>query len=301
MAEAWYSISYFTLTLITFVCHSIGLVVLMRVKSAAVNQRIIIINLALTEILFCANQLAYYAAKNIFHRPSIPLVKVNQTVRPIFHTANKLVMIHLTLDRFADIYLSLKYALYFSRKQVIKILGAIWIASIAYGVILGIIMEVFTPHGEYPTINYKVNFFVSVVLDIFITLSAVCTYSYLFHKVRNIMTRDITLNNTKNRSTHPRIKFLIPLLMIATYLAFNVTGTFIQTVAEKKGERERILLIHIAWFMIGFGYLTDAALYVFLQKDVRSFITTFTLCKRRTINRLSKIHLFQRNMVASIT
>ena len=292
--KPWFSITYFTLTLLAFICHIIGLVVLWRVKSPAVNQRIIIINLALTELLFCANQLAYYAEKKIFSPPSVSSVKVNQTLRSIVHTANKLVMIHLTLDRFADIYLNLKYALHFSRERVIKILSAIWIVSIVYGVTLGIIMEVFTPTSTYPRVHYQVTIPVSIVLDIIITLSAIGTYSYLFYKVRSIMNRDTSSNgnNTENKRSHPSLKFLVPFLMIATYLAFNVSGTVISIISDTLYANSKTghWLFHVSWLMIGFGYLTDAILYIFLQKDVRSFITSFITCKRGSINRSSAVY-----------
>ena len=204
MADASFAIPYFTLTLLTFVCHIIGLVVSLRVKSpTAMNQRIIAINLALTEILFCANQLAFYAGKNIVENPSIPLVKMNQTLQLIVHTANKLIMIHLTFDRFTDIYLHLKYALP-CLGRVIKILAAVWIISIVYGIVLGIIMEVMTPPDKYPKIQILVNNYVSFVVDTLLTLSAVGSYSYLFYKVRNIMARNIISNNTQKRSGQPK-------------------------------------------------------------------------------------------------
>ena len=144
MAKDWFNITYFTL-LLTSICHTIGLVVLWRVKSPAVNQRIIIINVALTELLFCINQLAYHASKNILDQPSITQVKVNQILRLIVYTANKLVMVHLTLDRFADIYLNLQYAIHFAKEKVIKMLVGIWTISAVYGVVLGVLMEVTTP------------------------------------------------------------------------------------------------------------------------------------------------------------
>ena len=153
----------------------------------------------------------------------------------------------------------------------------------------------------------QINYYVSFILDTFIIVSAVWTYSYLFYKVLNILSSNVTSNGneTQKRSRHPSLKFLIPLLMIATYLAFNVSGTFIQNAAGynfNQMSRKDLVMFHIGWLMIGIGYLTDAALYVFLQKDVRSFIMSSRLCKKGPKHRSSAVHPFQRNNVfANIT
>ena len=276
----WFHITYFSSTLLIFICHVIGLIILWRVKSPAVNQRIIIINLAASEMLFCANQLVYYASKDIFDQPTITLVKVNQPLRFIVYTANKLVMIHLILDRFADIYLNIKYALYFTQEKVIKILASIWIMCVVYGVTLGVLMEVFTKDREYPKFQYLVNIVVSIVLDALITFLAVGTFSYFLYKVRKIMTRDNLSNgnNMQNRKSYSKQKFLVPFLMIATYVAFNVTGTWLVTLYGIDP-----VLYYVAWLMVGFGYLTDAILYVFLQKDNRIVFSKLISCQERSL------------------
>ena len=271
----------------------IGLIIFIRVQSSESNQKLIIINLAVTELLFCVTQIIYYGGKSIFERPSVLLVKVTMPLRLFAFTSNKLIMIHLIFDRFAEIFLNLKYILYFTKKRVIYTLLLIWIITFMYALTIGVLGHLQDPDG-YPNIQNKVNNHLSIVLDFVITISAMATFSYFYTRVIKVLKGSHTLpeENPHVKQKHPALKFIIPFFMVASYLLFNVTATIFAYVAFHYGKHGLIYIdryikfTHVSWMMTMIGYLCDAVLYIFLQKKVRDFLVAHCACHTRGVSRL---------------
>ena len=250
-----------------------------KVRSTARNQRLIIINLAISELLFCLNQMVYYGARKLMEKPSVLLVKINLPIKMFALTANEFIMLCLIFDRFADIYLHLKYAIYFTKRRTVYILSTIWVLSAIYGTALGVFGHILSP-GVYPTIHNDANNYVSIVLDIVITISGIATFVYFYAIVYQIRKRDNARFGTKTgpRRRHPSLKFIVPFFMVVTYIMFNAMSTMISWfafVCRKRGSlyySKYFLLMHISWVLVVVGYLSDALLYIFFQKKVRSYL-----------------------------
>merc|ERR1711962_1942005 len=97
-------------------------------------------------------------------------------------TSYKLVMLYLIMDRFSDIFLNLRYALYFDRKRVLKILSSLWVCSACYGIIMGICGAIDVTSGGLDKLRdlYQIHNIISVSLDGIIMLMATITYVYFF-------------------------------------------------------------------------------------------------------------------------
>ena len=205
-------------------------------------------------------------------------------------------MLHLIFDRFADVYLNLKYKVYFTRSRIKGAHTATWIIAGIYGLLLGIIGHLRTPNG-YPIFHNKVNNYVSMILDMTILFSGLITFCYLFTKVRRIVEKDnaVIKSNLDYKRKFPTLKFVIPLLMVLTYLIFNVSAAIISKMAfqcRKWGDVEienrkwhyyslYFLLTHIGWILVVIGYLSDAFLYIFLLKRIRAYVTDKCFCKKK--------------------
>ena len=282
--------SYLLLITLTFALHVLGLLIFIRIRSSDSNQKLIIINLAVTELIFCINQIIYYGGKRMFQQPSVLLVKVTMPLRLFAFTTNKLIMIHLIFDRFAEIFLNLKYVLYFTKKRVMQTLFLIWLFSGMYAFILGIVGHMKTPHS-IPNIHSVVNNHLSMALDLIITISALATFSYFYTRVIKVVKRNQVHgdDNPHIKQKHPSLKFIIPLFMVASYLLFNVTATIFAYAAFHYGKHglvyidRYIMLTHVSWMLTMIGYLTDAVLYIFLQKKVRDFLVAHHPCKKGLI------------------
>ena len=259
---------------LTCLVHIVGLLVLIRVKTPNANQKVIIINLAFTEMLFCLNRVINLAWKNIMGGRNVNRVKAIMTVRLFFFTANKAVMLYLILDRFLDIFLHLKYALYFTKKKIVVILAIAWTICAIYSISLGVVDSLLYPLN-YPKLHRKFNIPVSLVLDGLIVVSATITYLYFYFKVKAIHKTE--RGSSENQGQSSSFKFKIPFLLVTTYIMFNVVGTIVVLAGDK--GRNIYLLRLSGWNLIVLGYLSDGLLYVFMQKDVRKLLYE-KLCKR---------------------
>ena len=264
--------------------HLLGLHLLRLVKFKPTNQRIMIIHLAFAEL--CIN--LHQSVVHIFLM--VDRCDINSTcdyVDNFFYlllgNANKLIMIYLIVDRLLDIYLHLRYPLYFSEQRVKNIILAVWLFCSLYS--LTIIMLNRSNIGYRQMITLIVFLF-TITSDTIIVTSALITYIFLYIKVRHFRAIDNSQRIAglkSNITVSNKAKFLLPCLIIATYLAFNSTANvmFLCKYILMEGGRAKSLVSEILhWFWI-LGHLSDVLLYIFLQKDVKK--RSLAIFKRRKI------------------
>ena len=113
-----------------------------------------------------------------------------------------------------------------------------------------------------------------VVSDSTIVISASITYIFLYMKVRHFCAIDNSQRKAGKSSkinVSKKAKFLLPCLMIATYLVFNITANVMflhKILFMKNGHSKTVVSEILHWFWI-LGHFSDGLLYIFLQKDVK--------------------------------
>ena len=269
----------------TAILHLVGLFVLFRIKVPQFNQIKIMINLAFTELIFCLNVIVYFTVVKIVdkdwhtlrHMKTLHLIVNNSCV-----VANRLVMLYLVGDRFLDINLHMKYPIYFTKKRVMTVLFCCWVVGGSFGLIQGTLVAL--QHYSNRD-SYVISNSISLTLDSAIAVSAIATYVYFYSKVGEMNRRD----NARRKGNQKRInikhsfKFLVPFIMIVTYIIFNVSATVIWQVTSLHGESNKKLtdiLFQVAWIVELVGFLCDAILYVLLQRNVRTTLISKLSMKR---------------------
>ena len=235
MALGVRNICHLSAALLASLFHLFGIILLYRMTIEKSNQTLLIINLAGTELLYCLYEFAYVLLKVVSVDKPPALVTIDWIVALSFLIANKLMMLYLILDRFAEIYFHMKYPLFFTKARVIKILSVLWVFSIVYGTVIAV-LTIWSNGFKNPYIeksNYiqSYNYF-TLVVDATITVVAVGTYLCFYSKVSSIIKRTKSEEKQRNQGMDRKQnrKFLIPFLMIATYLVFNVSSTVLFTV-----------------------------------------------------------------------
>ena len=149
-----------------------------------------------------------------------------------------------------------------------------------YSLILAMVDVKFVTH--YPKVHVRVNMFASAALDILITIFALGTFLYFYRKLHNGNTNDQEREKSKENHkvsivilNEKKAKFLVPFLMIAAYLVFDVTGTLTAFSAFRGFicTRKEILL-KVGGLLVIVGYLIDACIYTFLHKGALRYITS---------------------------
>ena len=168
-------------------------------------------------------------------------------------------------DRFFEIFLNIKYPLYVTKKKLTWTVVFGWLIAFLFA----ICARIFEIEGTFDA--WTVIYSTVLVLDIIIVLSAIITYTYFFLKVRKIQ-KQVTDNNKCTRKIVIK-RFKVPLLMVATFLLFNVISTVLiivlVTTFNKLSETRSAVIRHTAELLTISGFMSDVVIYVFLQKNLR--------------------------------
>lgn len=260
---------------LTGILHGVGLYLVSKTKIPPCNQRPLIMNLALIElvgswysvftdvVVLCREWNVYWEHIHVFFVF-------------VLYTVIRLAVLNIIIDRLLDIFFNLKYPLYVTKNTIFWILTVEWIviASAAVVFTLLVIFNICPLHDFY---YFLVYFHLS--LDILITLVAMVTYIYFYFRVRSIMSTHQEVA-TRNKKMAWR-NFRVPLFMVISYILFNVTATVLKVVAlqefieqSKEYTKHYILLAGLSAILDTLGWISDALIYVFLQKKIRDVVTS---------------------------
>ena len=252
--------------------HLLGLFLLRLVKFQPINQRIVIIHLAFAELVYNLYQLFVYIFLMIGRCDEDSSCRyVDAHFFFFLGTANKFIMIYLIVDRLLDILLHLRYPLYFTEERVKNVLLAIWIFCWIYALIMLLLMKFDIAGDSLAWVYYPFSY----RSDIVIFLCALITYSMLYVKVQRFCAIDKSqreAGGNNNIKVYNKTKFLLPCLIIATYLVFNnaanVMFLYKHFGVMKDGYAKSLVseISHGFWIL---GHISDGVLYIFMQKNIK--------------------------------
>ena len=257
----------------------VGIVLLYKSKGEELqNQRIITLNLAVAEMLYCLlnviNSFVYLLESSVPFAFSVTMHCIFAALFCIIRFA----YLHIIVDRFLDIRLNIKYPLYMSSKKMKVIITSQWIFG--FTITVTIMLLTFFNVSKQGTASTA-----SFYLDIIILIVAVSNFIYLFVKVKSIANEDTRQGREQNRTRNIWFRFKVPVLMILTFIVFNVSAGIWyyldpKVVEDEKNYAHTLLRI--------FGWSSDAVIYIFLQKRVRGMLV-LNCCRGANENRVAVI------------
>ena len=256
---------------LSFLFHLFGLAVLYKVKMPMANQKVITMNLAFAEMI-CSLFEAIIAGKILLGRNDFLLNFI--ALSTIY--AYKFAMLHLILDRFFDIYFHIRYSYYFTKRRMIAIYVFLWFTSAVFATVFAVLVK--QKHQFNIIMSTIIHSF--LVLDGLIVVVAILTYIYLYTKViksdeRLPQSRRVV---AKRRTT---AKFRIPCLIGITYIILNFSGSIMMSIFNEYHLTCKCRTLYgTALCLIIIGIMTDAIIYIILQKDVRKFLRNLIVSKR---------------------
>ena len=259
------------------VLHVVGIILLYKAKGGLPNERIITLNLAIAEMLFCVLNVIFCIIVL-----SDPLLTSTQImilfcISATFFFSTRFAVLHVIIDRFLDIWLNIKYPLYMINKKLRFAIVTQWILGFIFATII-----IFLVSFNFISINTVAA--IRVCLDIIILIAAVVTFTYLFLKVKNL--ENITQGKEHNRISSILVNFKIPMLMVATFVVFNISGSICYFVRTNEYRSAVFEVLSIC------GWCSDALIYIFLQKRVRRLLP-LKCCRRAKENNIADVQLNQ--------
>ena len=139
-------------------------------------------------------------------------------------------MIFITVDRFLEVWLNIKYPIYWNEFSTSGLLAITWLIAVITAIIVNILRDEMDFFWEDPF--YKYVFPTTEFLFIFV---AIFTYAYIFKKYKTTRIAPLQINSngqviTRRQSgweIFRKSRFYIPLMLILSYALFFVVADFI--------------------------------------------------------------------------
>ena len=194
----------------------VGLILLHWRKSHSRNKNQIYLLIALfhTESAYLARSILYFIILS-----SVELLWCLDIYLVILYY---FFMIMLTLDRFLAFYWNIKYPIYFRPKKLLKILYSIVAFTTIFVLIL--VLVIHFKKIAFSSVN-TVALPLYIIFDCLYLLIVVITYTYIFV----VFKRQMKLRKTSGiaRKSHNHFRFIVPTLIIATFILFNIFPNFL--------------------------------------------------------------------------
>ncbi len=243
------------LYLISILLNSLG-VYLLTAARPLTNSKFLLTNLAGTEILLSATQIAF----NFVHVFSgeDAIVTVTKVLGAIWQ-GYYFSVIFLTIDRLIAIRFPFKYRILVTKKRLKWTILASWLLAIALGASLFLDDKWFNSFWGYVWIS----------LDVVFIVLCITTYGYIFTK---ILQRRRLGNDNQGANNGVRERFamnrerkfvkIVACILISFLLLFLIPDIIMHLYDSK----ELIYFLHVVWPI---GIVIDPIIYIFLQDDLR--------------------------------
>ena len=288
--EEQYAIVIFTniVCLVALFAHLIGLYLLRVVTNFPHNQRLILAQLSIVETIqlilnfFTVTTMTFPV--DIFAQEMILLLQAF-----FLGVAGNLTIIFLTVNRFLEVHLHMYYPTKFTNKKVKIVLILIWLlATVVFCLVLiwRLIYKV--------NMLYWLNVLAYPLVNGIVILICIFVYTYIYVKLRKIKNEMRTVvHKNHGTSSSSNIGHYIPLYIIISNIIFVVIPqTLIATLFYAlKMNKYGHPMYPISIVMFELGFLSDAAIYIFANKLLR------TTLKRR----FSCIGIDQSNTVSTLS
>ena len=256
----WFDIVEYILLSAIVIVNSVTLALLKRRKHSVriQNQINIVAALCLNGIVSIPIAFLFYIMKynEIEGNMSSIFKNVFLCMSDIFIMLNYyFIMILLTIDQFLVFYLNMKYQVYLPPKKVIKVITFVT-ASLFAGTVTVLTLVLL----RRINIKYHWNMlYVSyAIIDIGYIILVIFVYIYIF----NVYKRQQEIKKTHIRNNE-RFKLLIPSLIIATFIIFNIIPDFFLTVVKYQIIQVSKTVKEIPFIFYRLGRMADAFIYIF--------------------------------------
>ena len=194
---------------------------------------------------------------------------------------NTSTLVVMTLNRFLEVYLNIRYEVYVTRRKTLFIIFGIWITGLVSSAVLLICLRFL---DNFNAILYNGLAYLWTIVEIIVLLNGTIVYLYIYRKCRNNRSRvsnvvsQNNVNSDGNENRQNRLKkrkVFIPAFITITFFLFAFipdTVYFIMHLYATSSFNSLIgtLLYHI---IFAINTISDVIIYVvLLQRDIRTVL-----------------------------
>lgn len=235
--------------------HSFGFYMLCKKETRITKiQRILLLNLCASEMSICAFIILDISIHMNF---LFPATTISYT----------LIIFVLTVDRFAQVYLNIRYPLYWSIKRTKYLIGFICLLELMVAAVL--VMAKYLREdsfGRFLSPIYRHYWY--IIFDISFLAFSASVYVYIGIKL--VQNKQSMQRTSKKASSvvvkhilHKPIELIMPLLLILSYAVFHTVPSVMSFLGELDVLNPEIGLRFEILYLV--GYICDAIIYMYLS------------------------------------
>ena len=264
------------LSLFGIILHVFGIYCLRKVQRRNNNQKIILTNLSIIEILSMIVSAIFrvlHFYKNEFYIGLTITLGFDTLLIFVFYLS----MIFISFDRLLCSVLHIKYDYYITSKRVKRVIFCIWIIALLLS-----IPSIFSLIGCINIVCYHHMPFMLGAVFIIVSISAYASIIFVILKGRKQFMNQATTGRSINLKMYS-----VPCLIIATFIIFHEIPllVFLNTINIKLNFLT--LQPNIVYCSYIIGFIADAFIYIFIDEKVRKFaisIICYAFCTLKEIN-----------------
>ena len=259
------------LDVVAVLIQTLALTLLISLKEGIVkrNQRLLLVTLCVTEFVYAVadNAKACCILLDIQNVITLAIFLFHGTALTFFLI---FIMIMITVDRFLEIYLNIKYSIYWSvRKTNVVLIVALLMCCLLF-------IPLFIVHLRSATAFRKlVTYYIFPTLSLVFLIVFSFSYFYIIKQVlrhrkkTKQIQKQLRTNNTNLHCKQLNIRFrlFVPTLVIITFILFmicpNIIGIFVVI------ELLPIYVLYFTKLFVIVGFIADAVVFVFNLNGIR--------------------------------
>ena len=267
---------------VTALLHVTGLVLLTRAKDRTVhgNQKYLIVALSLVELGLVASSVIresiFYATGSRTDRVGLYASLYNTAIMGFMYS---FIMFAITLDRFFELRLNIKYQLYWNKNRTKNTLILVSIIVNVSWIVLSFIILSYQEPTMVLNIHDKIYkmyylYFCPVMNTIFVTFAAT-VYSYIFFKLRQnrkkeeALRKQLGCNETTTNFNFKVNKYRVPFWIIITFILFCIVPDILQLISFVYLDCFHEDIHSASYALYRLGHIADAMIYIFNLNYVR--------------------------------
>ncbi|XP_057308065.1 uncharacterized protein LOC130645954 [Hydractinia symbiolongicarpus] len=264
--------------LLAMLLHILGLYLLQNSRYNNENQKLLLTHLSLSEVLLCLSG----ALKHVltYLNADTAAFYVFALKNTGFSTLYYFMMLALTVDRFCEFYLNIRYPIIWNSTKTKYIMGLIWSVSTAFCIVI----VLYIPSNS--NMVYLISsLYVYPGCEILCMVAIVFTYGYLFMKLRQSrrVTHSASISssakslpsgttdksNRSNASVKRSKRLFVPTFIILTFVIFMVLPDQVYFYLYLQDINVSSIVHDLFAISYCIAYASDAIVYIFMSPQVR--------------------------------
>ena len=258
------------LYLMAIALHVFGcFIIITKVKNRR-NQDRIILNLSVAEICMACSDVTQNILMTMLPVHSkviryLTIIQCSMFVFPCF-----LIMITLTLDRFFEVFLNIRYSCFVTTLKMKQTLLICWCSGFMLAAVL-VPLSIGTVH--YQLIACVIYKYIFPITEGMFLVIAICSYAYIYNKFRQLNKlpgiKTLELKGEYRKIERRKRRVFAPFLIVLTFIGFVIIPDLANLMlfyVFKNGTNFHSNLLLICYAL---GFISDAVIYLFVQRHIK--------------------------------